>query len=135
MAAITEEVIYRYFGVGIFRRWFKNTWLAALIPSLVWAAGHTLYPLYPASTRILELVIIGMLLTFIMMKFGFIAAMFTHAIFNTILMGMQLVIYGGTVDLISSIVFIVLPFIIAYVIKLLYHNYNKRLNSSLPSTD
>ncbi|MCR8659423.1 CPBP family intramembrane glutamic endopeptidase [Paenibacillus endoradicis] len=133
MAAITEEVIYRYFGVGIFRRWFKNTWLAALIPSLVWAAGHTLYPLYPASTRILELVIIGMLFTFIMVKFGFIAAMFTHAIFNTILMSMQLVIYGGTIDLISSIVFIVLPFFIAYGIKLLHNNSNKGSNSSIVS--
>ena len=129
MAAISEEVIYRYFGVGIFRRWFKNTWLAALIPSLVWAAGHTLYPLYPASTRILELVIIGMLFTFIMVKFGFIAAMFTHAIFNTILMSMQLILFGGTIDIVSSIVFLILPFLIAYVIKLLHNNFNSNRGS------
>lgn len=124
-AAITEEVVYRYFGVGIFRRWFKNTWLAAIIPSLVWAAGHTLYPLYPATTRILELVIIGFMFTWIMVKFGFITAMFTHAIFNTILMGMQLFMYGQTIDMISSVVFLVLPAIIAYVIRLLHKNRKK----------
>lgn len=124
-AAITEEVIYRYFGVGIFRRWFKNTFLAALIPSLVWAAGHTLYPLYPASTRILELLIIGILFTYIMVKFGFITGMFTHAIFNTILMGMQLFIYGNSLDMVSSVVFFILPIIIAAVIRWLHGKRKK----------
>src|SRR5690606_36607733 len=28
VAAITEQAIYRYFGVGIFRKWFKNTFAA-----------------------------------------------------------------------------------------------------------
>lgn len=124
-AAITEEVTYRYFGVGIFRRWFNNTFLAALIPSLVWAAGHTLYPLYPASTRILELLVIGVLFTYIMVKFGFITAMFTHAIFNTILMGMQLIMYGNTIDMVSSIVFFILPIIIAAVIRWLHGKRKK----------
>jgi len=117
LAAIGEEVTYRYFGVAIFRRWFKNTFVAAIIPTLIWAAGHTLYPLYPASTRLVELLIVGLAFTFIMMRFGFITAMFTHAIFNSIVIGISLIMLGNTIDITASIVFILLPIVIAYVIK------------------
>lgn len=119
-AAITEEAVFRFFGVGIFRRWFKNTWIAALIPTIAWAAGHTLYPLYPASTRVIELLIIGYLFTWVMIRFGLIAAMFMHASFNTILIGISMIISGTTGDVVSACIFLVLPFIIAFVIKWLH---------------
>lgn len=119
-AAITEEVIFRLFGVGLFRRWFKNTWIAALIPTLAWAAGHTLYPLYPASTRIVELLIIGYMFTWVMMRFGFITGMFMHAVFNTILISISMYISGTTADIVSASFFLVLPVIIAAVIRWLH---------------
>jgi len=119
-AAISEEVVYRFFGVGILRRWFKNTWLAALIPTIVWAAGHTLYPFYPSSTRVIELIIIGYFCTWVMIRFGFIAGIFVHATFDTILMSMSLIFYGETFDVISGWIFIVLPFLIALVIRWLH---------------
>lgn len=119
-AAITEEAVFRFFGVGIFRRWFKNTWLAALIPTIAWAAGHTLYPLYPATTRIIELLIIGYLFTWVMIRFGLIAGMFMHASFNTILISISMFISGTTGDMVSACIFLVLPFIIAVVIKWLH---------------
>jgi len=119
-AAISEEVVFRYFGTGIFRRWFKNTWVAALIPTIVWAAGHTLYPFYPATTRVIELIFIGLFFTWIMMRFGFIAAIFTHAIFDTILMSMSLMLYGESIDIVLACFYLVLPLLIALVIRLLH---------------
>jgi len=119
-AAISEEVVFRYFGTGIFRRWFKNTWVAALIPTIVWAAGHTLYPFYPATTRVIELIFIGLFFTWIMMRFGFIAAIFTHAIFDTILMSMSLMLYGESIDIVLACFYLVLPLLIALVIKWLH---------------
>src|SRR5690606_19763726 len=119
-AAISEEVVFRYFGTGIFRRWFKNTWVAAIIPTIVWAAGHTLYPFYPATTRVIELLFIGFFFTWIMMRFGFIAAIFTHAIFDTLLMSLSLIMYGESIDIVSGCFFIVLPVIIAFVIRWLH---------------
>lgn len=124
-AAISEEAVYRYFGVGIFRRWFKNTFAAAIIPSLVWALGHTLYPLYPVSTRIIELVIIGVLMCWVMVKFGLLTAIFTHAMFNTIAMSMSLVFYGETFDIVMGILYIIIPFVIAYIIKVIHARYIK----------
>ena len=125
MAAISEEAVYRYFGVGIFRRWFKNTYVAAIIPSLVWAFGHTLYPLYPVSTRIIELVIIGVLLTWVMVKFGLLTVIFTHAIFNTIAMSLSLFSYGETFDIVMGVLYIVMPIVIAYIIKVIHARYIK----------
>lgn len=129
-AAISEEVVFRLFGVGIFRRWFKNTWLAAFIPTLAWAAGHTLYPLYPASTRIIELIIIGYMFTWVMMRFGFIAAMFMHAVFNTILISISMYVSGTTTDMVSASFFLVLPVIIAFVIRWLHE---KRKDTQEPN--
>jgi len=119
-AAITEEVIFRLFGVGLFRRWFKNTWIAAFIPTLVWAAGHTLYPLYPASTRVIELLIIGYMFTWVMIRFGFITGMFMHAVFNTILISISMYVSGTAADMISASFFLVLPVIIAGIIRWLH---------------
>lgn len=124
-AAISEEAVYRYFGVGIFRRWFKNTYAAAIIPSLVWALGHTMYPLYPVSTRIIELVIIGILLTWVMVKFGLLTAIFTHAMFNTIAMSMALFYYGEAFDIVMGVLYIVMPVVIAYIVKLVHARYIK----------
>jgi len=125
VAAITEEAVYRYFGVGIFRRWFKNTYAAAIIPSLVWAFGHTLYPLYPVSTRIIELLLIGILLTWVMVKFGLLTVIFTHAMFNTIAMTMSLFVYGESFDIVMGVLYIVMPIIVAFIIKAAHAKYIK----------
>ncbi len=117
-AAISEEAVFRFFGIGIFRKWFKNTFLAALLPTLFWALGHVTYPFYPATTRLIELMIIGLLFSFIFVRYGFITAMFTHAIFNSAAVGSSLIMVGTTKNIVSAVFFLVLPLIIAYVLKM-----------------
>src|SRR5690606_2542765 len=119
-AAISGEVIFGPSGVGSFRRWLKNPWVAAVITTLVWAAGHTLYPLYPASTRVIELLIIGYMFTWVMIRFGFITGMFMHAVFNTILISISMYVSGTAADMISASFFLVLPVIIAGIIRWLH---------------
>jgi membrane protease YdiL (CAAX protease family) len=104
-AAISEEAVFRFFGIGLFRRWFKNTFAAALLPTLFWALGHVMYPFYPATTRLFELMIIGLLFSFIFVRYGFITAMFTHAIFNSVAVGMSLLTVGSAANIISAIFF------------------------------
>ena len=43
----------------------RNTFVASLITSIIWALGHTLYPIYPVISRPIELVIIGLLFSYI----------------------------------------------------------------------
>lgn len=122
-AAISEEAVFRYFGIGLFRKWFKNTFAAAILPTLFWALGHVMYPFYPSSTRLIELMIIGLLFSFIFIRYGLITAMFTHAIFDSAAVGISLLTVGGAPNIISAIFFVVLPVPIAYFIR---HLSNKK---------
>jgi len=131
-AAISEEAVYRFFGIGLFRRWFRNTFAAAIIPTIVWALGHVMYPFYPSTTRLFELIVIGLIFSFIFVRYGFITAMFTHAIFNSVAVGSSMIFAGGTLNIASAIFFIALPFFIALVMRA--WSNKKRTNPPTRST-
>jgi membrane protease YdiL (CAAX protease family) len=127
-AAISEEAVFRFFGIGLFRRWFRHTFAAAILPTLFWALGHVMYPFYPSTTRLFELMIIGLLFSFIFVRYGFITAMFTHAIFNSVAVGSSLILVGGAGNIASAIFFILLPVLIAYALK----EWSKRKRTNPP---
>lgn len=127
-AAISEEAVFRLFGIGLMRKWFRVTWAAAILPTLFWSLGHVTYPFYPATTRLIELMIIGLLFSFIFVKYGFATAMFTHAIFNSIAVASSLYAVGSAADIASATFFIVLPVIIAWVLR----EWNKRAQRKGP---
>jgi hypothetical protein len=116
-AAISEEAVYRLFGIAIFRKWFKNSVLASIIPTIVWALGHVAYPIYPWNTRLIELTLLGLLFCYLFLKFGFAAAVFTHAIIDSILMSLSLVFLGGALNIIAGVIYVVLPIGIAWAIR------------------
>ncbi|SFE53835.1 Membrane protease YdiL, CAAX protease family [Paenibacillus algorifonticola] len=116
-AAISEEAIYRFFGIALFRRWFKNIYVAALIPTILWALGHVAYPIFPYYTRLIELIIIGMIFSYIFLRYSLITAIFVHAIFDSLLMGFSLISVGGALNIGAAIFYAVLPVPIAYIIR------------------
>lgn len=130
-AAISEEAIYRLFGIAIFKKWFKNTFIACLIPTVLWAAGHITYATYPSSTRIIELTIIGLLFSFFFLRYGLITVIFAHAIFDSILMSIQLFTLGGAANVAFGIFYIILPVIVAAVIRYFAHKKSEPLDESL----
>ncbi|UHA74577.1 CPBP family intramembrane glutamic endopeptidase [Paenibacillus sp. 481] len=121
VAAISEEVVYRLFGVGLFLRWLRNPWLAGMIPTLIWAFGHVLYPVYPFYSRPLELLIIGFCFLFIMVKHGFWTALFAHLMIDTILMSQYFLWSGSLGSVFVGITYLLLPIVIVYVIRA-YHS-------------
>ncbi|MBE9915317.1 CPBP family intramembrane metalloprotease [Paenibacillus donghaensis] len=122
MAGISEEAVYRLFGIPMMKKLVKNTFLACLIPTLIWAFGHTLYPIFPVYTRPIELTVIGLLFSFIFLKHGYIAAMFSHVVFDSVLMSFSLFALGDVPDILAGIVTIVMPAIVGYVVYL----YNRK---------
>lgn len=120
-AAISEEAIFRLFGIALFKKWFKNTFIATLIPTIMWALGHVGYPIFPFYTRIVELVILGTVFCLIFLRYGFITAVFTHAILDSLIMGFELVSVGGGVNITAALIYAVLPVIVAWVIRY-WHN-------------
>lgn len=132
-AAISEEAVFRFFGIGLFRRWFRHSFAAAILPTLFWSLGHVMYPFYPSTTRLFELMVVGLLFSFIFVRYGFITSMFTHAIFNSIAVGSSLIMVGGAANMISAIFFVLLPVLIAYVLRE-RDRRKKKMNPPIMST-
>ncbi|OAB45915.1 CPBP family intramembrane glutamic endopeptidase [Paenibacillus glacialis] len=120
VAGISEEAVYRLFGIKMMKKIVKNTFVACLIPSIIWAFGHTLYPIYPVISRPIELVVIGLLFSFIFLRYGYIAVMFSHVVFNSILMGFSLFTLNDPTNITAGILSMIMPFIVASVIYLFY---------------
>ncbi|EXX85832.1 hypothetical protein BG53_14285 [Paenibacillus darwinianus] len=116
-AAISEEAVYRMFGIAVFKKWFRSTAAAAIIPTIVWALGHVAYPIYPWSTRLIELTILGLLFCYLFVTFGYATAVFAHAVINSILFSMPLIFMGTPVNATAGIIYMLLPIAIAWIIR------------------
>ncbi|WP_410514137.1 CPBP family intramembrane metalloprotease [Paenibacillus sp. BR2-3] len=116
LAGLSEEAIYRLFGIRMLKKIVRSTLAASLITTLIWAFGHTLYPIYPISSRPIELTVIGLLFSYIFLRYGFIAVMFSHVVFDSILMGATLIFMKESVNIGAGIFAIVMPFLVGYVV-------------------
>ncbi|WP_054942894.1 CPBP family intramembrane glutamic endopeptidase [Paenibacillus ihuae] len=116
LAGLSEEAVYRLFGIRMLKKLVKNTFIASLITTLIWAFGHTLYPIYPVSSRPIELTVIGLLFSYIFIRYGFIAVMFAHVVFDSILMGATLIFMQESVNIGAGIVTIIMPFVVGYIV-------------------
>ncbi|QWU15296.1 CAAX protease self-immunity [Paenibacillus sophorae] len=118
LAGLSEEAVYRLFGIRMLKKIVRSTLLASLITTLVWAFGHTLYPIYPISSRPIELTVIGLLFSYIFLRYGFIAVMFSHVVFDSLLMGITLIFMREPVNVIAGVITIVIPLLVGYIVYL-----------------
>lgn len=129
VAAISEEATYRLLGIILFKKLFRSNFIAILIPSIIWAASHTQYPIYPVYTRLIEVTIIGIILGYVFLKYGFITAIFAHACMDSILMGMSLFSLGHVSNVFAGIFYILLPGLIGFALAWLH---GKRRSPLIP---
>lgn len=122
-AAISEEAIYRLFGLAIFKKLFRSTLIAALLSSMIWAFGHTAYPIYPAYTRFIEVTILGLIFCYIFLKYGLYTAIFAHAAVDCILMGVSIMFMGEAQHVLSGLFFIASPALFGYLIYWLHQRW------------
>ncbi|WP_234414228.1 CPBP family intramembrane glutamic endopeptidase [Paenibacillus sp. CAA11] len=118
MAGIGEEAVYRLFGIPMLKKIVRSTFIASLITTLIWAFGHTLYPIYPVISRPIELTFIGLMFSYIFLRSGYIGAMFAHVVFDSILMGLSLVLMGGTTNILTGVITFAAPAIVGYIVYL-----------------
>ncbi|MFD0715204.1 CPBP family intramembrane glutamic endopeptidase [Paenibacillus sp. GCM10027626] len=116
-AAISEEAVYRFFGIALMKKWFRNTFVASLIPTIIWALGHVTYPIFPATTRLFELTLIGLLFCYLFLRFGLATVIFAHAIFDSLMMAMSLMFLGSAGNIAMGILYILLPIPIAALLR------------------
>jgi hypothetical protein len=133
-AGISEEIQSRFFGIGLFRSWLIDgakklrghepgkrsaavlTLIAMLPPGLFRAFGHVSYAVYPAYSRLIELVVMGLLLGWFMLRFGLMTVIFAHVILDSILMGTQMLFDGLPGDLPAGLLGFFLPAFAAYLL-------------------
>ncbi|WP_025702835.1 CPBP family intramembrane glutamic endopeptidase, partial [Paenibacillus forsythiae] len=118
LAGLSEEAVYRLFGIRMLKKIVRSTLLASLITTVIWAFGHTLYPIYPISSRPIELTVIGLLFSYIFLRYGFIAAMFSHVVFDSVLMGIPLIFMREPVNVIAGSITIIMPLLVGYIVYL-----------------
>lgn len=123
MAGISEEILFRLFGIALFRKFLRNTFAAVLVSSILWALGHAAYAVYPSYTRLIEVTILGVIFGYIFLRYGLITAIFAHVIMDSILMGLTIMISGHNLEIISGIGYMVLPLVIAAIIRFLHRRY------------
>lgn len=128
-AAISEEAIYRLFGIALFKKFVRSTTVAVFLTSMIWAIGHTSYPIYPAYTRFVEVTILGLVFGWIMLRFGFLTAIYTHATFDSILMAFSIMALGGTLNSLLGVVYIASPVLAALILAQL-HRWRRPLPHS-----
>ncbi|TCP57792.1 membrane protease YdiL (CAAX protease family) [Tumebacillus sp. BK434] len=118
-AGISEEITYRLFGVTFLKRYLKYSFIAALLPAMVWALGHTLYPIYPIYTRFIELTIFGVIIGYCYLHYGLETVIFAHVTFDTVLMCIPLFLSGEAVQVASATFFLFLPLVVGYGVSLM----------------
>lgn len=131
-ASISEEAVYRLFGIVFFLKLTRNRFAAVLIPSMIWALSHTQYPIYPVYTRFVEVTIIGLIFGFAFLKFGFMTVLFAHATMDSILMGLSLIDMGDVAHSFVGMFYLIFPAIIGWVLAWL-HGKRKRRDLLVPS--
>lgn len=84
-ASFMEEALYRMVGLGLLMRFTGNFWLSNFLQAAAWGFAHSTYPQQPAYARGLELTLGGMLDGWILKKYGILACVASHYLFDTFL--------------------------------------------------
>lgn len=123
MAGISEEILFRLFGIALFRKLLRNTFAAVLVSSFLWALGHAAYTVYPSYTRLIEVTILGVIFSYIFLSYGLITTIFAHVIMDSILMGLTIMVGGHSLEIISGLGYMALPLFIAAIIRFLHRRH------------
>lgn len=126
-AGLSEEVIFRLFGISWAKRYLKNTALAVLFTSLVWGFGHSDYPIFPVWFRGVEVTTLGIIYGVVYLRYGLIPLLIAHYLFDAY-WGCAAYIFGGsTLYLFAGSIFVVsIPLFFAIASYLLNREEKER---------
>jgi len=111
VAAISEEVTYRLFGIAFFKRYTGSTIVALIVPAAIWAFAHSTYPVYPVYLRGIELTIGGVIFGLAFLRLGLVTCIVAHYVVDAFLLGAPLLTTGNTVYVVSGAIAIGLALI------------------------
>ena len=104
MAAVSEEFVSRLFSISFLKRYLKWTWVALLIPAMIWAFGHSSYPIFPVYVRGIELTIGGILFGIMFLRFNIMTCIIAHYAIDAIFIGLPLLKSGNPYYVTSGVI-------------------------------
>lgn len=104
VAAVSEEFIFRMFAISFLKRIVRLTWLAVIIPALIWAFAHSSYAVFPIYTRGIELTIVACAFSYVYLRYGILACIVAHYVIDAVLFSIPLLRSSNTYFFISGIV-------------------------------
>jgi len=104
LAAVSEEFVSRLFSITFLKRYLKWTPAALVIPAVIWAFGHSSYPVFPVYVRGIELTIGGVIFGIFFLRFNIMTCIVAHYVLDAIFIGIPLLRSGNTYYIISGVV-------------------------------
>lgn len=115
-AALTEEVIFRLFGISLAKKYLRNTFIAVTLTAVIWGLGHTAYPIFPVWFRIIEVGLLGIFYGFIFLRFGLIPLIAAHYLFDAFWCSTAYIFGFSTPGLfVSALAVLSIPFVFAII--------------------
>jgi len=113
-ASLTEEIIFRLFGISLLKKYFRNIIIPIILTSFIWGMGHSEYAVFPVWFRVIEISILGCILGAIFLRFGIIPLITAHYLFD-VFWGVSAYILGHTTLYLfcGSIIILGIPAILA----------------------
>lgn len=118
-ASISEEFMFRLFSISFLKKYLKLTWLGILLPALIWAYGHSNYPVFPAYVRGIELTLAGIVFGVVFLKYGLESVIIAHFVIDAALVGLPLLKSGNIYFRSSGIIVMTLALIPVFIVLFL----------------
>jgi len=126
MAAITEEVTFRLFGILWISSLTKSTTIGVLVATIIWAFAHTDGSVLPVWFRGAEVFMGGLLFAYFFMRYNILTTIVAHYVHNILIASMVLLFTFGTAQLAPVLLIVLMPAITYFCFELVVNGRTRR---------
>ncbi|MCD6595959.1 CPBP family intramembrane metalloprotease [bacterium] len=112
MASLSEDFMFRLFGVPFLSKIFKSKVIGIIIPAFIWGFLHSSYPQEPGWARGIEIGLIGIAAGWMMLRYSIVANITWHFAIDAGLTSFMIVRQGNATNIVISVLVVLLPAIL-----------------------